>query len=353
MQNIDKISLNFILSTERAGSTLLTSMLNMNPEALATIEEPFAYNLYKAYSKIKIWDSKTIEKYCNDFLLFSNGYLKIQFGSIEKLKEVLIYNQKKLNIQYVIKLTYLEFFPNKKKDKIRVIVDKQLHFHHHLNSLNTYFPKSKFIVLVRDPRDNVILKQELFTSRKKNKTIYALAKSWEFIFGTILLFLKKIENDRYLIVKYEDLVKYPEIELNKVCNFLNIAYCPEMINFQDNIKTTLNNFVSGLNEKSRNFYEKGLISLTKKIDTNKVGIWENKLPKESSDLIWTISSKIAKEFGYEDNGSKKIFYSNFLYKDFYLNYIFKKKIITNIYKFFPYSAKIWIKNNLKRQKNDN
>jgi hypothetical protein len=51
MQDIDKISLNFILSTGRTGSTLLSSMLNMHPNVISTSEEPFAY---KSISKISL-----------------------------------------------------------------------------------------------------------------------------------------------------------------------------------------------------------------------------------------------------------------------------------------------------------
>jgi hypothetical protein len=51
MIDLKNISLNFILSTGRTGSTLLSSMLNMHPEILSVSEEPFAYNLYPKIQK--------------------------------------------------------------------------------------------------------------------------------------------------------------------------------------------------------------------------------------------------------------------------------------------------------------
>ena len=124
MQNLDKISLNFILSTGRTGSTLLSSMLNMHPNVISTSEEPFAYNLYSKYHSVSNWNDEMIESFCNDFFLFSEGKLDAQFGSKEDLKDILKKNQSILHGINAIKLAYFAFLTNKNKSEITTIVDK-------------------------------------------------------------------------------------------------------------------------------------------------------------------------------------------------------------------------------------
>jgi hypothetical protein len=60
IEQFKNIKLNFILATARVGSTLLVSMLNAHQNVISTSEEPFAYNLYPKYSKVKKWTSKVI-----------------------------------------------------------------------------------------------------------------------------------------------------------------------------------------------------------------------------------------------------------------------------------------------------
>lgn len=237
MQNLDNISINFILSTARTGSTLLSSMLNMHPKIISPVEEQFAYHLFEKYQHVKLWNEETINNYCNDFYLYNNGLLELQFGSRESLETSLIKNKSNLNVTNAIKLTYLNFYPNKNKSNVTTIVDKQLQFHYHITDLNTFYPNSKFIILTRDPRDNVYLKQKFFLKNNRKKDIYILAKSWDFIFSLILRKVKHLNKERILTVKYEDLVFNPETEIKRVCTFLNLEFDNSTLQFHQNISS--------------------------------------------------------------------------------------------------------------------
>lgn len=110
------LSLNFILSTGKSGSTLLSSMLNMHTNIISTIEEPFAYNLYPKYKGVTDWNEKIITEFCSDFFLFSEGKLELQFSNKNELYFILKENQKNLTGELAIKLSYLAFFPDKVKN---------------------------------------------------------------------------------------------------------------------------------------------------------------------------------------------------------------------------------------------
>ena len=76
IQQVKDIKLNFISATVRTGSTLLSTLLNSHPNVVSTFEEPFAYNLYPKYKNIAKWASETLQEFCFDFYLFSEGNLR-------------------------------------------------------------------------------------------------------------------------------------------------------------------------------------------------------------------------------------------------------------------------------------
>ena len=122
LEQIQNIKLHFILTTARTGSTMLSSMLNAHPNVISTIEEPFAYNLYPKYHNIKNWTSETIQNYCYDFYLFSEGRLGLQFSSKKELEKLLETYKSQLNYTLAIRITYLCFFPTKDKSDISTVL---------------------------------------------------------------------------------------------------------------------------------------------------------------------------------------------------------------------------------------
>lgn len=343
MQEPDNISINFILSTARTGSTLLSSMLNMHPEIISTVEEPFAYNLYQRYNKVTTWTDEIIESYCNDFFLFSNGKLELQFGTKDDLKKILKDNQDNLNVVNAIKFTYFAFYPSKDKKNITTIVDKQLHFHFHLEDICKYYPTAKFIVLIRDPRDTVFLKQQYAIKNKINKDIYILAKLWDFIYSNIFKKLKGIDSSRVLITKYEDLVSEPEFELNKICNFLNIKFNDNLLNSHKSIASEFDSKINKLDIEKQKQYIIDIKSLTEKVNAKKIDLWKKELSKKQSDLIWSICGNTATQYNYKIDTSKNIFYSNFLNFNFYSIFLLKTIIIQKLYKLLPLRIKYILK----------
>ena len=342
MFDIKSTSLNFILSTGRTGSTLLSSILNMHPGILCAVEEPFAYYLYPKYKNVTTWDDTIIETYCEDFFVFSAGFLEFQFGTKNDLITILKKNREILSAVNAIKLTYFAFFPDKNKENITTIVDKQLNYQHNLDELSRNYIDSKFIILVRDPRDNVFLKQKLFLKNHKKRDVYILSKSWDEIYTVTLKKSQQIGTNRFLFLKYEDLVSDPETELKKTCHFLGINYDPSILNFRE-ATHALNDKINNFDEQSKSYYSYALKSLTENINTKKIDIWKKELTTPQSDLIWSICSETAIKYGYSANGSKKIFYSDFFFANYYLIFLLRKTIIRKLYKALPISLKFAFK----------
>ncbi|MGZ3894964.1 MAG: sulfotransferase family protein, partial [Bacteroidia bacterium] len=294
------INLSFIVTTARTGSTLLSTMLNSHPNVVSTVEEPFAYSLYPKYSAVKKWTSEIIQEYCDDFYLFSEGRLAMEFGSRKDLVSLLEKHKEDLDMRFVTRLTFLCFFPQKNKENITHVVDKELVLHECIDEVAGFYPKGKFIILYRDPRDNAFTKWRLFEKRKQTaeQNYYKIALDWNYVYGRLRNAKKKYP-EKFFEIKYEDLVDDPENELKKLCAFLGISYDPIMLEYDKIIKHELETpFYQNMDETAKNHFLSIQGGLFIKPDKEKIGYWKKFLSADEANLIWTINGKLAQEVGY-------------------------------------------------------
>lgn len=328
MPDLDKISQVYILSTDRSGSTLLSSILNSHPNIIAANEEPFAYFLNKRYAKQNDFNDQVILDFVEDFYFYWENIFSSQFGTRDALLNSLLEGKPK-NIEQAIKITYLNFFPKKNKESIKVIIDKQLKHHYFLNDLQKQFPKAKYIVLVRDPRDNIAIKLKRAKKIKSKQDVYSVSVNWNYTFNTIFNKLNQKNSTEILFIKYENLVTNPEIELKKICSFLYVSYNEQLLEFNEEINREYENF----NEESKIIFDSILSSLSSKINTDKIGLWKNNLTEKEIEIIMTICNKTCLKFGYETSLVNK---SNLFNKSYFRALLFlnKKIFFTKLYNSF-------------------
>jgi hypothetical protein len=343
LEKIKKINIHFILSIERTGSTLLSTMLNMHPNILSTFEEPFAFTLYPKYKNVKKWTTKTIQEFCYDFYLFSEGFLEIQFGEKKNLEALLEKHKSHLTLNLAIKLTYLCFSPEKNKDAINTIVDKQLIFHTFLKKAAKIFNQSKFVILYRDPRDNALVRWRKAQKEKKTTSYAYFALTWNYIYGSITKTKAKIGEKRFLEIKYEDLVENPEIELQKICAFLEIPFNAIMLHYHEYAKSRLPakmDSVSNITKQGVSMMHQGLMQ---KPNTEKVGLWKQHINEKDLALIWSVCGKLAEKKGYQKEDCKTVFKKNLNYYKTYFNFYLNDVLIPKLYYYGPFFMRYFIK----------
>jgi sulfotransferase family protein len=340
IEQIKDIKLNFILATARTGSTLLSSMLNAHPNVISTFEEPFALNLYPRYKNVKKWTSRTIQAFCYDFYLFSEGFLEVQFGKRKDLETILETHKLELTVDIAIRLTYLCFFPNKNKSEIITIVDKQLKFHLCIEKVALLFPESRFIILYRDPRDQALIRDRMSKRKNRKEDYYVISNIWQNTYHRLNRYKKETDSSRFLEIKYEDLVSNPEMELKKICSFIEIPYNSTMLNYNELINREMSETSINKNSlKEFTLFHKGL---TQKTSTDKIGIWKQGLKPEEANLIWSVCGELAEKIGYKkDENFKK----QALPVKNYLHYIVAsvKRMIARLYYESPFSVKYLVK----------
>ncbi len=321
-KSLDEISVHFILCTERTGSSLLCLMLNLHPEIISPSEEPFALYLYPKYHKLVAWTDEDIASYVEDFFLLAEKNMDLYFTRRAIFHAELLANKAILTYERIVKISYLNFYDSDQKNKssVRVIVDKQIKYVYHLDAIQHIFPSAKFLLLVRDVRDNIVSKS--IRKLNWNKHPFFLASIWK---GTYSRMLALPENKR-LIIKFEDLIQSPESALKKTCSFLSLEFSSSMLNtegvFEKYIHSQKEKLDPAFTEKLLAFHS----GIRSPLDSKKIGQYKSFLSQKDLRIIEGKCQNQLKSYRYEDiaeNKSSSIRFSAyqflaFLYRPFLL-----------------------------------
>jgi len=102
-------------------------------------------------------------------------------------------------------------------------VEKTPYTERNREELLSWWPKTKFIHMVRDPRDLLFTYQS--RDRKRGRSVSSAAAAatvWRESTALALEGRKALGEDRYLVLRYEDLVQDPASQLRRVVAFLGI-----------------------------------------------------------------------------------------------------------------------------------
>ena len=147
---------------------------------------------------------------------------------------------------------------------------------YHVDNIIKSIPDARFVIIVRDPRDILASKKtrtlSVWTTNRytdKQKPIKALEILYNPVWDTLAwqAAARSSANsyDRYTsqmyMLKYEDLVQTPDIQIRKLCEFLNLTYYESMVDVPSGIPAEW---------KSNNRDERG-------IKSEYVGRWKNVL----------------------------------------------------------------------------
>ena len=225
--------------------------------------------LNKTIKNIKIFSKRDSEKIIP---YLSKVKSKNYKDLLEKLIEV-------INIAYGNKITkYVGF--------------KTVFAEEFIQTIFRTFNDSKCICIIRDPRA-IYASQVKFA--EKNKFCYPIlyvVRHWR---KSIYFIKKNSKNKNLILIKYEDLIKNPEKNVIKLCNFLNIKFSRSMINPKS--------FKDG---KGKRWFQNSSFKKSQKINNKSVNIWKYKLSKNQIQFIEDTCQKEMSLFGYKRITANKI-----------------------------------------------
>jgi hypothetical protein len=295
IEKINAIKLNFIICMERTGSSMLTAMLNKNEQVLSTSEEPFVLYLHKKYAHKRTFTKSDIDTLVDEFWLTSEKNLSLFFDTKENLKNSLYHYLPNIDFKLLCKIIYLNFIPLKPKDKVEVIVDKQIKYIHYLPLIQEIFPESKFLILVRNHKD-------VITSWRKrklglNQKASYLAKVYHINYSNVTNTLAS-GNANVRLLKYEDLVTSPKVELNKVCDFFGVGFHENMVEHHTQFNAYIDKMSDKIEDKFLEHIKDFQSNTMKPVSTDLIDEWKKVLTENEVGVAEKINASLDRQFNY-------------------------------------------------------
>jgi len=200
----------FQSSLPRAGSTLLQNILGQNPDFYVTPTSGVLELVYAARTNY----TNSPEFQAQDGKLMEEGFKGFCRGGIES-------------------------FFRSITDK-PYVVDKSRGWGIHYNFLSSFYPEPKIICMIRDPRDIFASMEKNFrknqlkdsgivdhaqmsgTTTEKRIDIWAASQPVGLAFERLFQILKEEIDKKIHFVKFEDLCKFPQEDMNKIYDYLEV-----------------------------------------------------------------------------------------------------------------------------------
>jgi omega-hydroxy-beta-dihydromenaquinone-9 sulfotransferase len=279
----------FIVGNSRSGTTMLASILGKSSDTLV-FKELHYFDLISTPRIVIYSVEKAIEVYAK--LLCVN---KLEPWNLHRYKEFLTESEKQLCIK--IKINNFElldiFISNQLElNNKKVAVEQTPRNSNFLKLISENIPESKFIHIIRDPRD-ILLSQK--NKWKRNKFGGNMSRKEVFRtyinhnpFITSLIYkktLKSVANqkadipsNRFIEVKFEDILEKPIISIEQLFNFLELNFNKSVLTINHTSSSYVSNKEKGI-DSTRKFSWKGKISNTEQAicqSINKENIIRNK-----------------------------------------------------------------------------
>ncbi len=289
----------FLCGHRKSGTTLLLNLLDGHPE-IQTYPEDLCLMYGYFPHHIKMFSERDELKDRLDAVVFKmlerkaskRGYLEklpvddfmrefYRVTPSEDLSDINIVLPSLLSSYANVSNQHGKKFLAVKETSLEIYVDEMLQM----------FPSAKFVQLVRDPRDNyAAIKSGVksYYSKLGESELESLAS----VLQRARIGLKcanmnreRLGDDRYHIIRFEDLVTDLQTEMSKLCRFLGLREDDALL-----APTTFGVPQSGNNHEGRAFYQ---------VSNANVGQWKNRISDEEAQLIEFFMSNEMQLFDYK------------------------------------------------------
>lgn len=288
--------LHFIIGIGRSGTTILNKILNSHPAIHALPEANFLLFFLSDYKNVTRFKKEHIELMFQQIGIFALSHPLVGWElDMAKSKEKMIrlVEEKEMSYAALCKSIYSEIkVSGKDKSNATMLIDKNPAFTLSVDQLEKNFPESKFILLVRDYRANVLSRKQ--NAYLKSPKVTYNATRW-LVFNEIAWTFCQKHPQKVLLMRYEDLVSDYEASMKKVFSFLSVK--------EEDMKETELSEVDvtkmDIAEEHKKYFKKKYDDLSKPINTSRVSAWQTELSEKEITECDAICAGFAKVYGYE------------------------------------------------------
>ena len=209
----------FIVGMPRSGTKLLRQLLNEHPAiGIPHIETRFLPTW------IDNWQSYGDLSMFANFKKFYSKMMRLSYFMYMKEENNLIPVEVWFDLckNFTLQCVFEALIRHDAGISTGIWGDKSPMYIRHLPALEELFPDACFIHIIRDARDHC-----LSANRTWGKNMIRSAQRWHDDIKRAHLAGIGFR-EKYLEVKYEDLISSPDKVLSNICKFLNITYYPQM-----------------------------------------------------------------------------------------------------------------------------
>ena len=274
----------FLLGSPRSGTTLLRALLCAHPDVLIPPENGALRAMIRVFGSMRGEPWPSVVAAVLD--RFAGGYEFEHWGidveAVKKLTAELPLEERSLAA--LIRVLYLEYGSRHGLDK-RFWGDKSTPGEYlYLNKLTLVFPKARYVHIVRDGRDCVASSVRAgFFEGSYYQAAYAWRDNVRFCrrFG-------RSRSERFLELRYEDLVSSPRVEVARLCRFLGIEPVDSMLEHHNLVGKTAPD-VGGIDHHQ---------NVRRPISKDSVGKWRSGLPAGALGIVSRIVGPELRVHGY-------------------------------------------------------
>jgi hypothetical protein len=213
----------FIIGMPRSGTKLLRDLLNQHPLIGIPISEShFIPYMVRQFGSEGINSVEILRSFYNQFTQTAFFVNMRELGFSLNFYEFNLLLDNDFSWQSIFQVILQYYAPPGQPDKF-IWGDKTPGYVNHIQLLRKLYPQSKFIQILRDPRDYALSVQNAW-----RKNIYRAADTWQATIKDARNIGQSL-NDGYLEIFYENLLDHPEIIMRSISAYLGIEYNPAML----------------------------------------------------------------------------------------------------------------------------
>ena len=294
----------FVVGVGRSGTTLLRMMLDAHPDLAIPPETHFVNDLLIAGEKIRLSPERLVKTVVHDRHRRWGDFGISEQAYLERLQAI-----PQLNSSDAIRAFY-ELYAEL-HDKTRW-GDKTPDYVKRVRRIGRALPEARFVHVIRDGRDVALSHNKRIQRRqldhKPPVPAGEMARRWRKRIDKARYDAESV-GDRYIEIRYEDLVTDTEPTLRRVCELIEIDYSPAMLEYHERAEERMQEMARDLPAGQGRPHRPGeerlqahaLLSEPPKKD--RVATWKEEMSPADVAEFEEIAGHLLREMGYETTTS--------------------------------------------------
>src|SRR4051794_12120282 len=293
----------FVVGVGRSGTTLLRMMLDSHPEMAIPPETHFLPPMIDGFTRLRVTPERIMETIQS---APQSGWPEAgvpEEALLERLREI-----KPPNAPDSIRAFYRLYAERAGKERWG---DKTPRYVTSVAKIGRAVPEARFVHMIRDGRDVALSTNRRLVDLRGSRPVppERMAKRWRHR----ILSARRVQqiSDRYLEIRYEDLVLDTEPTLRRVCEFVDLDFDPIMLAYHERAAERLQEMNRERQRGSRRTLSgeermQAHAMTTKPPQAERVEVWKAEMDDAYRREFERFAGELLAELGYETGTPSKV-----------------------------------------------